>query len=159
MAAPTYKNPTYKNAYIKLLAYLNNHPGLTLEKCIAGTFGYQKNFDTFKTLVNFGFIDLIDPNVKFKTHMKFRISKYGKMLLEEAAWSKPVYDLVDFADKCKAENAEILSMQITHSGLHLQERDFIMNIVTTIMDHPLCKKHVYASIPYFDEFVKLATET
>lgn len=153
--APKYENPTYNNAYIKFLAYLDKHPEITLKECVTRVYGCMKNFDVFKTLVNYGFIDRVDPDAK--RNVKFCITKYGKMLLEEAAWSKPVYELVDFAREAKAENAAILSMQITIAGkAWLQDPEFIASIVATFDEHPIGKKHIYKFIPDFDEFVKIA---
>lgn len=152
--APKYDNPMWSNAYIKILAYLAEHEGIEMKECLRKVFGKFVNFDTFKTLVNFGFIDKVDPDAK--RHMKFKITKYGKMLVDEAAYSKWACELIEFAKKAKAKTAEEFCMQITLEGkAHLQTPEFIAKVTGTFDEHPVCKRRVYRAMPFFDEFLKI----
>jgi len=155
--APKYDNPMWNNAYIKILAYLDEHEDIEMKECLRHVFGRFVNFDIFKTLVNFGFIDKTDPNVK--RHVKFHTTKYGKMLLEEATYSKNACELMDFAKKVKAKSAEEFIVQMTLEGkAHLQSTEFIADVIETFEEHPVCERRVYRAIPFFDEFVKIINE-
>lgn len=150
-AMPTWKNSTYNNAYIKILAAVAANGGQKMDLYLKRIYGYVKNFDTFKTLVNFGFIEQVDPTVR--RHMKFRITQDGLDLLEEAAYSKPVYDLIAFQEKEKAENEDILSLHLTLAGkAYMNEPEFINNVKQLIADHPAMERHLRKAIPFIDKF-------
>lgn len=155
--APSYKNPTYNCAYIKLLAAVNTNEGKEMVWYLQHTFGKFINFDTFKTLVNYGFIDRETKMVGKRVKYMYKITEHGKSLLKEAAWSKPAYDLLEFVNKVKAEDEATLSLQLTLNGMaYMCEQKFAVSLAVVMSAHPTVNKHLRAGIPYINKFIALA---
>lgn len=149
--APAYRCPTYDTAYMKILKYVSDHPECEMRDCLQNVFSTFKNFDIFKTLVNFGFIDKTDLNTR--RHVKFVITEHGQRMLDEAQWTKPAHELIKFAKSVKAENAEVLSFQLTLAGKsYMAEQSFLQDVECIMKKHTYMKKRIYKAMPFFDDF-------